>query len=67
MRLPERIAVDPEIMMGKPCVKGTRIPEANIRSILAKWLPKLTETDLHGRLVIVDVEKIRIRRAIEAG
>ena len=26
MRLPERIAVDPEIMMGDPCVKGTRIP-----------------------------------------
>ena len=26
MRLPERIAVDPDIMMGKPCVKGTRIP-----------------------------------------
>jgi uncharacterized protein (DUF433 family) len=26
VRLPERIAVDPEIMMGKPCVKGTRIP-----------------------------------------
>lgn len=26
MRLPGRIAVDPEIMMGKPCVKGTRIP-----------------------------------------
>jgi uncharacterized protein (DUF433 family) len=26
MRLPERIAVDPDIMMGKPCVRGTRIP-----------------------------------------
>jgi uncharacterized protein (DUF433 family) len=26
MRLSERIAVDPKIMMGKPCVKGTRIP-----------------------------------------
>ena len=26
MRLPDRIAIDPEIMMGKPCVKGTRIP-----------------------------------------
>ena len=26
MTLPERIAVDSEIMMGKPCVKGTRIP-----------------------------------------
>ena len=41
--------------------------EANIQSILAKWLPKLTQTDLDGRLVIVDFEKIRIRRAIEAG
>ena len=26
MKLPEGIKVDPEIMMGKPCVKGTRIP-----------------------------------------
>ena len=26
MTLPERIAVDAEIMMGKPCVKGTRLP-----------------------------------------
>jgi len=26
MKLPERIAVDPEIMMGKPSVSGTRIP-----------------------------------------
>lgn len=41
--------------------------EVNIRSILAKWLPKLAEIDLHGRLVIVDFEKIRIRQAIEAG
>ena len=41
--------------------------EANIRSILAKWLAKLADTDLHGRLVIVDFEKIRIRGAIEAG
>lgn len=41
--------------------------EVNIRSLLVKWLPKLTEIDLHGRLVVVDLEKIRIRRAIEAG
>jgi uncharacterized protein (DUF433 family) len=26
MRLPERIKVDPDIMMGKPCVRDTRIP-----------------------------------------
>ena len=39
--------------------------EENIRLILSKWLPKLTKNDLDGRLVIVDFEKIRIRRAIE--
>ena len=26
MTLPERTAIDPEIMMGKPCVKATRLP-----------------------------------------
>jgi predicted nuclease of predicted toxin-antitoxin system len=36
--------------------------EVNTRSILSKWLPKLSEIDLHERLVIVDFEKIRIRR-----
>lgn len=26
MRLPERIAAKSDVMMGKPCIKGTRIP-----------------------------------------
>ena len=26
MKLPERIQVRPDVMMGKPCIKGTRIP-----------------------------------------
>ena len=26
MRVPARISADPAVMMGKPCVKGTRIP-----------------------------------------
>ena len=26
MRFPERIEAKPSVMMGKPCVKGTRIP-----------------------------------------
>jgi uncharacterized protein (DUF433 family) len=26
MKLPRRIEAKPEVMMGKPCVKGTRIP-----------------------------------------
>ncbi len=26
MNFPERITVKPEVMMGKPCIRGTRIP-----------------------------------------
>ena len=26
MELPEHIEIRPEVMMGKPCLKGTRIP-----------------------------------------
>ena len=26
MRFPERVEAKPSVMMGKPCVKGTRIP-----------------------------------------
>ena len=26
MNLPSRLASNPEVMMGKPCIKGTRIP-----------------------------------------
>jgi uncharacterized protein (DUF433 family) len=26
MKLPSRIEARPEVMMGKPCIKGTRIP-----------------------------------------
>jgi predicted nuclease of predicted toxin-antitoxin system len=39
--------------------------EANIRSMLAKWLHKLSEIDLHGRLAVVEEDKLRIRGAIE--
>lgn len=39
--------------------------EANIRSILAKWLRRLSEVDLCGKLAIVEEDKLRIRRAIE--
>ena len=31
----ERISIDPEIMCGKPCVKGTRIPIYIILNLMA--------------------------------
>ena len=55
MKLPERISVDPEIMMGKPCVKGTRIPvyvllqkmaAGEIEAKLLEAYPQLSKADL---------------------
>jgi len=35
------------------------------RRILAKWLYRLREIDLHGQLAVVEEDKLRIRGAIE--
>jgi uncharacterized protein (DUF433 family) len=43
MKLPERITVDPEIMMGKPCLSGTRIP---VYVLLQKMAAGETEAEL---------------------
>ena len=43
MKLPERIQVNPEIMMGKPCVRGTRIP---VYILLQKMAAGETEVEL---------------------
>jgi len=45
--------------------KASPPTEANIRSILAKWLYRLREIDLHGQLAVVEEDKLRIRGAIE--
>jgi uncharacterized protein (DUF433 family) len=55
MKLPEGIKVDPEIMMGTPCVKGTRIPVCVLLQKMAageaegellKAYPQLSKADL---------------------
>lgn len=55
----DRIAVDPAVMVGKPVVKGTRIPVAAVLQHLAMALdvrdlfeayPRLTEEDVRGCL-----------------
>ena len=59
MRLPARIEVNPNVMMGKPCVKGTRIPVylllqkmaagETAEELLAAY-PQLTPEDLRACL-----------------
>lgn len=35
----ERIAVDPQIHFGKPCVSGTRIPVRSVLELVREGLP----------------------------
>ena len=55
MKLPLRIEAKPEVMMGKPCIKGTRIPVYLILQKMAAGesveqllyaYPQLTSQDL---------------------
>jgi uncharacterized protein (DUF433 family) len=59
MKLPARIEAKADVMMGKPCVKGTRIPVylllqkmaggENAEDLLVAY-PQLTEEDLRACL-----------------
>jgi uncharacterized protein (DUF433 family) len=59
MTLPDRIEVKPDVMMGKPCIRGTRIPVYLVleklaagetaEQILAAY-PQLTQADLSACL-----------------
>ena len=57
MRLPERITVDPDVMMGKPCVRDTRIPvylllqkmaASESAEALLEAYPQLSRADLQA-------------------
>lgn len=51
----ERIAVDPEIMAGVPCIAGTRIPVATVVGMVADGMTVETILDAHPQLVVEDV------------
>ena len=59
MKLPERIVIQSEVMMGKPCIRGTRIPVYLLLQKMAagetaeeilRAYPQLTAADLQACL-----------------
>ena len=63
MTLPERIEVNPRIMLGKPVIRGTRIP---VELILRKLSEGATDDDLLGGYPRLTREDIRAALAYAA-
>jgi uncharacterized protein (DUF433 family) len=56
MAIYDRIEINPKVMMGKPVIRGTRIP---VELILRKLSEKATEADLlqaYPQLVAEDIQ-----------
>jgi uncharacterized protein (DUF433 family) len=51
----ERIVIDPEILVGKPVVKGTRIPVELVLKRLAQDLDIGTLLEAYPRLALEDI------------
>ena len=65
----DRIAIDPEIRFGKPCVRGTRITVGDVRSYLASGMteqqvqadfPQLTSEDIRACLAFATARERRV-------
>jgi uncharacterized protein (DUF433 family) len=56
MTICDRIEINPKVMMGKPVIRGTRIP---VELILRKLSEKATQADLlqaYPQLVVEDIQ-----------
>jgi uncharacterized protein (DUF433 family) len=51
----ERIVVDPAVMVGKPCIKGTRIPVEHLLREIGGGMSFDDILDAHPRLVSEDI------------
>lgn len=51
----ERITVNPRVMVGKPVIRGTRLPVEQVLRELAGGMTFADVMDAHPRLVLEDV------------
>ena len=55
----ERIEVNPQVMLGKPVVKGTRLTVQHIMSELGGGMTVAEILDAHPRLTVEDIDAAR--------
>jgi uncharacterized protein (DUF433 family) len=66
--LSERIIIDPEILAGKPVIRGTRIPVELVLKRLAQDLNVQTLLEAYPRLTVEDVQAcLEYAQALVAG
>ena len=62
----ERISIDPAVMAGVPCIRGTRIPVSTVVCMVAEDMteqeirtefPQLTEEDIRDALQRVRIDR----------
>jgi uncharacterized protein (DUF433 family) len=51
----ERITVNPAVMVGKPCIRGTRIPVEQLLRELSGGMSFEEVLDAHPRLTVEDI------------
>lgn len=56
MNLGEHIAVDPQVMLGKPVIRGTRIPVELLLRKLAEGATERTLIEAHPNLKPVQIQ-----------
>lgn len=53
--MPDRIVIDPKVMLGRPVIRGTRITVEHILEQLAGGATVETLLQAHGRLTEADI------------
>ena len=51
----ERISIDPQVMVGKPVIRGTRIPVELVVRMLAQGIPENDILEEYPRLELEDI------------
>ena len=60
--LRQRISLDPNVMAGKPVIRGTRIPAELVVRMLAQGIPESEILQEYPRLQLDDIRAVTLAR-----
>lgn len=63
----DRISIDPEVMGGRPCIKGTRVTVATIVGLLASGASEERLLELYPYVTVEDVRQSLAYAALRVG